>query len=258
MIRLVVLLGLVCGCASTRTATRLPAVNLEPRAHTIDWKTIVDAPDRTPDDRAMDAARKPVEMLAFVGVRPGQRVAELCAGGGYTSELLARAVGPEGRVYGHNTPFVLQRFAEKSWTARLVRPAMRDVVRLDRELEDPFPSDEHALDLVVMVLFYHDTYWFGTDRHRMNQAIYRVLKPGGAFVVIDHSAKPGAGADVAKTLHRIDEALVRTEILAAGFVLESASEFLRNPADARDWNVFDKGRRGATDRFALRFVKPTP
>lgn len=196
-------------------------------------------------------------MLELMRVAPGQQVAELCAGGGYTAELLARAVGPQGRVYGHNPPLMLQRFAEAPWAARLATPAGRNVVRLDRELEDPFPADVRNLDLVVIVLFYHDTYWVGTDRARMNAAVFRALRPGGAYVVIDHSTRACTGSSDAQTLHRIDEALVRDEVLAAGFTLDGASDFLRDPSDTRDWSVFDKTRKDHTDRFALRFVKPT-
>ncbi|MDX2018979.1 MAG: SAM-dependent methyltransferase [Deltaproteobacteria bacterium] len=245
------------GCAPVQKRVDAPAAGTAaPPPGPPDAADIVNAPDRTPEDREMDGQRKPAALLAFLDLRPGQRVAELVAGRGYTAELLARAVGPTGRVYGHNTPFVLQRFAEKPWTARLARPAMANVVRLDRELEDPFPQEIEGLDLVVMILFYHDTYWFGTDRARMNRAVLRALKPGGSFVVIDHAAAKGAGAAVVKSHHRIEEDMVKAELLAAGFHLESESDFLRNAADARDWNVFDETRRGTSDRFALRFVKP--
>lgn len=122
-----------------------------------DHRVLVEAVDRVAEDRAQDEARRPAEMLAFFGVKPGHRVAELAAGGGYTAELLARAVGPAGVVYGHNTPFVLERFAAEPWRKRLDRPVMKNVVRLDRSLEDPFPPHARDLDLVVMVLFYHDT-----------------------------------------------------------------------------------------------------
>jgi predicted methyltransferase len=237
----------VGGCAVMGTA---------PSSAAFDPRGVVSAPGRQAEDLTMDTTRRPAEMIAFFGVRPGDRVAELAAGGGYTAELLARAVGPAGRVYGVNTAFILQRFAEKQWSARLAKPEMRNVVRVDRELEDPFPAEVRDLDLVVMVLFYHDTYWFMTDRGKMNQAIFRALRPGGAFVVIDHSAQEGAGASVAKTYHRIDERLVRQEVAAAGFTLAEESSFLRNPEDTRDWNVFDKTRRGTTDRFALKFTKP--
>jgi predicted methyltransferase len=187
------------------------------------------------------------------------RVAELAAAGGYTTELLARAVAPDGRVWGQNDAFILNRFAEKPWRARLAKPVMTNVVRVDRDFEDPLPPDARDLDAVVLVLFYHDLYWFGTDRAAMNRAVFDHLRPGGAYVVIDHSAKQGTGADGAKTLHRVEESLVRREIEAAGFRLVRSADFLRNPNDARDWNAGPRGageRRGTSDRFALAFVKP--
>jgi predicted methyltransferase len=222
-------------------------------------QAIVAAPDRTEADRKLDAGRKPVEFLRFLAVTPGMKVAELFAGGGYTTELLARAVGPSGVVYGQNTPFVLQRFAEKPWSERLKRPVNARVVRVDRELDDPLPPEARDLDLVVSNIIYHDTVWQGVDRAKMNAAIHAALKPGGRYVICDSSAKEGSGAAAAKTLHRIDEALVRSEVTAAGFQLVATADFLRNPQDTRDWNSSPMAageRRGTSDRFCLAFRKP--
>lgn len=220
---------------------------------------VVNAPDRSDEDRALDAGRRPAELLAFIGTRPGMQVAELAAGGGYTAELLARAVAPGGRVWAQNDEFILERFAEAPWSGRLAKPVMRDVVRVDRPFEDPFPPDARELDAVVMILFYHDLYWFGTDRAAMNRAVFERLRPGGEYVVVDHSAAPGAGSSVAETLHRVEESLVRREIEAAGFRLARTASFLRNPEDPRDWNAGPRAageRRGTSDRFVLAFVKP--
>jgi predicted methyltransferase len=222
-------------------------------------RALLDAPDRTDDDRKLDAGRHPGEMLAFFGIAPGMKVAELMAGGGYTSEILARAVGPTGVVYGQNNKFILDRFAEKPWSARLARPVMKGVVRVDRELEDPLPPEAKNLDAVFMVLFYHDTVWQKTDRDRMNRAVFQALKPGGVFAVIDHSGRPGTGAGETQTLHRIEEKVVREDLERAGFKLGGEAAFLRNPADTRDWNDSPReagDRRGTSDRFVLRFVKP--
>jgi predicted methyltransferase len=219
---------------------------------------VVASADRSQADRELDAGRKPAELLAFSGVAPGMRVADLAAGGGYTAELLARAVGDAGTVYGQNSKFVLG-FAEAPWSARLATPAMKRVVRLDREFDEPFPPEVKDLDLVTMVLFYHDTVWLETDRARMNAAIFTALKPGGHFVVLDHSAKPGDGLSVVKSLHRIEESLVQEELQKAGFVLESESDSWREPGDARDWSASPRTageKRGHSDRFALRFKKP--
>jgi predicted methyltransferase len=225
----------------------------------VDARAFVEAVDRTPADRALDAGRKPDELLRFIDVRPGMRVAELGAGGGYTTELLARAVGPTGVVYAQNSPFILERFAAKPWAERLSRPVNQNVVRVDRDFDDPLPAAAHDLDRVVIVLLYHDTVWMDVHRRRMNAAVFRALKPGGLYIVIDHSARAGTGLADVQTLHRIDEAAVRREVEKVGFRLERQSDFLRNPADPRDWNDSPTAagdRRGTSDRFALGFVKP--
>lgn len=222
-------------------------------------QAVVDAPDRSAADRALDAGRHPAEMLAFFGIRPGMRVAELGAGGGYTSELLARAVGPSGVVYAQNSPFVLKRFAEQPLSARLATPPMRNVVRVDREWDDPLPPQARELDAVLIVLFYHDTVWQGADRARMNRAVFDALRPGGVYGIVDHSARPGSGTADVQTRHRIDEPVVVQEVSAAGFQFVADAAFLRNPADPRDWNDSPSAaaeRRGTSDRFVLKFVKP--
>ena len=225
----------------------------------LDAHALVSAPDRTEADRALDAGRHPAAMLEFIGVRPGWKVAELMAGAGYTVELLARAVGPTGVVYGQNTKFVLERFVEKRWSERLARPVNQRVVRVDRELDAPLPPEvDGALDAVVSNVIYHDTPWLGADRAKMNAAVLRALSPGGVYVVIDSSAKPGTGVDDVRTLHRIDEQVVRDEVLAAGFQLAGESSVWRNPEDARDWDASPGAagaRRGSSDRFALKFIK---
>jgi predicted methyltransferase len=219
----------------------------------------VDAPDRVEADRQLDPGRHPAQLLAFAGVKPGMKVAEISAAGGYTTELLARVVGPAGGVYGHNVAFVLERFAEKPWSERLTKPVMKNVLRVDREGDDPLPPEAQGLDLVIDVLFYHDFFWLGTDRAKMNAHIFAALKPGGAYVIVDHSGRPGTGSSEVKTLHRIEEKLVTEEIQAAGFQLAGSADFLRNPDDTRDWNASPMAaaeRRGTSDRFVLRFVKP--
>lgn len=217
--------------------------------------------ERTDPDRAIDDGRQPSELLDFLGVAPGMKVADVGAVRGYTTELLAGAVGPTGVVYGHNSPFVLQRFAEKPWSERLARPVNQRVVRLDRDFEQPFPPEVHDLDVVVMNAIYHDTVWMKVDRDRMNRAIFAALRPGGAYVVIDSSARAGTGVADAATLHRIEEQLVRDEVLRAGFRFSGESAFLRNPADGREWDASPGAagdRRGTSDRFALKFEKPAP
>jgi predicted methyltransferase len=225
----------------------------------IDADAIVAAPDRSDADRALDTGRRPAELLRFIDVRQGMHVADLMSGGGYTAELLARAVGPTGVVYSQNNKLIVDKFADKPWSARLATPAMKNVRRVERELESPLPPEAKNLDLVVMVLFYHDTVWLKTDRDAMNRAIFAALKPGGAYVIVDHSGRPGTGTSEAQTLHRIEEKVVREEVPRAGFKLVAEADFLRNPADPRDWNDSPSaagGRRGTSDRFVLKFVRP--
>jgi predicted methyltransferase len=220
---------------------------------------VVTAADRSPEDRALDAGRKPVELLAFLGVQPGWRIADLGAGGGFTTELLKRAVGSEGVVYGQNSKKLLEMFLEKPWSARLAKPVMKGVVRLDRDFDDPFPDGLRPLDAVTMVLFYHDTVWLEVNRAAMNKAVFAALRPGGVFVIVDHSARPGDGVDVTSTFHRIEENVLKSEVQAAGFVLDGQADFLRNKDDTRDWNDSPRAageRRGTSDRFVLRFRKP--
>jgi predicted methyltransferase len=222
-------------------------------------RAAVDAPDRSDTDRALDAGRHPAEVLAFFGIRPGMHVAELGAGMGYTSELLARTVGPKGTVFAQNNRFILERFAEGPWSERLKKPVMRNVVRVDREFDDPLPPEAHDLDAVVMILFYHDTVWMGADRAKMNAAVFRALRRGGVFEIVDHSAKEGAGISAVQTFHRIEESSLVKEVEAAGFKKEKESDVLRNPSDTRDWNdspLAAGERRGTSDRFTLVFVKP--
>lgn len=227
------------------------------RAH--DPVALVASPDRTEADRALDAGRHPAELLAFLDLRPGMKVADLGAGAGYTTELLARAVAPGGVVFAQNNQGFL-RFVGEAWPERLARPAMRGVVRVDREFGAPLPPEATGLDAVVLYVIYHDTVWLEVDRAAMNRAIFAALRPGGAYVVVDSSARAGSGTADCKTLHRIDEALVRAEVEAAGFRLVAEAPFLRNPEDARDWNASPPaaaaaGRRGTSDRFVLRFVR---
>ncbi|MEM7156442.1 MAG: SAM-dependent methyltransferase [Myxococcota bacterium] len=221
-------------------------------------EAIVAAEDRTDRDRKTDERRQPAELLGFMKLRPGMKVADIGAGTGYTTELLARAVGSEGTVYGQNPTFVLERFAEEGWSARLATPPMANVVRLDREFDDPFPADLRDLDMVVNIMFYHDFAWQEVDRAAHCAAVFDALRPGGEYVLVDHSAADGAGVSGSKTLHRVEEALVRAELEAVGFELIEQADFFRNPADTRDWNALPwRGEREElSDRFVLKFRKP--
>lgn len=206
-------------------------------------------------DRERDGQRRPGEVLEFCGVEPGMTVADMMAGTGYYTEILARYLGQEGTVYAQNNRYVLERFADEGLSKRLAKPGLERVIRLDTEVDAPeLPAG--ALDAALMFLFYHDTFWMKADRAAMNKAIFDALKPGGVFCVSDHRAAPGAGASGVESIHRIEESIVSREVQAAGFVLEESSALLAHPADDRSGNVFDPEIRGRSDRFLLRFRKP--
>lgn len=247
---MIVLLLLGLSCASARNGT--PGAPPSPQS----FAPVVDAPDRSADDKKSDGHRKPAELLAFIGVRSGFHIADLGAGEGYSTELLVRAVGPQGEVFAQNSPFMLKKFMDGKWPERYAKPIMSKVVQVNREFDDPLPAEAKALDAVVLALFYHDTVWLEADRNKMNRAVFQALRPGGVYVVIDHSAKDGAGVSQASQLHRIEEKVVRSEVEAAGFKLIEESSFLRNPGDKRDFNVIDDDRVGQSDRFSLKFVRP--
>lgn len=219
---------------------------------------IVAAPDRTDRDRERDAHRKPAQLLTFIGVAPGMRVADLGAGGGYSTELLARAVGPSGVVVAQDTPNWDGPGLTKAWEARLARPALKNTTHVIRKWDDPLPPETKDLDVVTFVAAYHDVVAEKDDENKLNQAVFAALKPGGAYIVVDNSAKAGSGKAECERLHRIDEQVVRDEVQRAGFKLVAEGDFLRNPADARDWNA-DPGADARThtqDLFVLKFVKP--
>jgi predicted methyltransferase len=259
-----------CGGAATEVPPPAPAANATPVAAspnaspsaplTADAiRAVVAGSDRTDADRKTDIARHPAELLAFMGVGPGMAVADLGVGGGYTTELLVRAVGPTGKVYAQNDPDLLKRFMEKPWSARLALPVNKAVLRSDRTLDDPLPPEAKDLDLVTMYIFYHDSVWLGTDRDKMNAKVFAALRPGGVFLVVDASAKDGHGVNDVKTLHRIEQSVVESEVKKAGFTLAATADFLRNPSDTRDWSSSPKDagdRLGTEDRFVLKFRKP--
>ncbi len=222
-------------------------------------KEAIAAPDRSEADRALDAGRKPGEVLAFFKIAPGEKIGELFAGGGYTTELMARVVGDKGTIFAQNTKEIMDKFARKPWTERAAKPEMKHVVGVERPIDDPFPPEAKNLDAVITVLNYHDTVNMKADRAKMNKAVFHALKKGGIYGIVDSSAADGSGVRDTDSLHRIDEAVVKKEVLAAGFKLDGESDVLRNPDDKRDWNSSPKAageRRGTSDRFVLRFVKP--
>jgi predicted methyltransferase len=223
-----------------------------------DITAAVNSPDRPAADKKLDESRHPAEILEFFGIKPGMKVADIWAGGGYTTELLARTVGPTGKVYSQNGPFPPAfKKGQEAWKARLSEPGMANVVEVQRPFDHPddiLPVPPESLDAVIVNMNYHDMVGRGYDTARINAALFKALKPGGVYGVIDNSAAPGSGARDANTLHRIDEALETNQIKQAGFKLAATSDVLRNPKDDRTWFVMK--HRGQQDRFVLKFVKP--
>ena len=250
---------------------------------------ILASPDRREADRINDIRRKPADMLAFIGIRPGMIALDVVSGGGYTTELLARAVGPTGRVYGQSAPrnpappavplatpegnshpnlpavpatpapiavpaprpTAAQMLAERSKNAGL-----SNIVAVVQKYENPVPAEmaSSAFDLVTLMFNYHDLAYQPIDRVQMNKAIFAALKSGGMYVIADHAGRPGTGISEASTLHRMEDAFLKKEIEAVGFTLAEEGKFLRNPNDPRDKNTPNPPM--PKDEFVLKFVKP--
>jgi predicted methyltransferase len=197
------------------------------------------------------------QLLAFFGIKPGMKVADLWAGGGYTTELLARTVGPGGKVYSQNMEFPARfKKAGEMWQTRVKEPGMSNVVEITKPFDSPdlLPVPPGSLDAVVINMNYHDMVGRGFNRDNINHAVFTALKPGGIYGLVDNSAKPGTGASDANTLHRIDESFEVSEIEKAGFRLAATSDVLRNLNDPRTqpfWKI-----NHTQDRFVLKFVKP--
>jgi predicted methyltransferase len=239
---------------------------------------LVASPDRSEADRRNDARRKPQEMLAFIGVRPGMVALDLSAGGGYTTELIARAVGPTGRVYGQSPPRpssnrpaqpegaagplpavvagASPRPSPVALAERAKNPNAANIVAVVRPFEDPVPPElaSDGLDLATLMFNYHDFGHMGIDRAALNRAVFAALKPGGLYVIADHAGRPGTGISEAGTLHRIEETFLRNEVEQAGFRFVAEGNFMRNPADLRDSNTPPPPQ--FKDEFVLKFVKP--
>lgn len=212
---------------------------------------------RSEEDRARDAARKPAEVLAFLGLEQGDVVVDVWAAGGWYSEVLSEAVGPDGTVYSQNPPSVLAMrdgHYDKLLTARLADGRLANVVRIDQAMADA-PFDAGSVDLAITALNLHDVY------NRQGEAatvaffsdVLAALKPGGVMGVVEHVGAEGADN---QSLHRMQPEQARAAATAAGFVIEAESDLLANPDDDHSLMVFDEAIRGKTDRFILKLRKP--
>ncbi len=220
----------------------------------------VAAPERSAKDRERDARDKPAELLAFAGVKPGMKVGDFFGGGGYWSEILARAVAPNGGVTLINNVGYFG-YAKEGLDARFKDGRLDQVKR--RVVETPTMNlGEGQYDLIMVYMSYHDLYWVDEengwpkiDAGSVLTQLHDALKPGGHLLVVDHAAVAGSGSSAASTLHRIDEAFTKQDFAGHGFLLEKSWPGLRNSTDDHTKGVFDDSVRGKTDRFTHLYRK---
>ena len=206
-----------------------------------------------------DAKRHGPEILAFAGVRPGDKIADLIPGGGYWTRLLAKSVGPKGHVYGvWPAEYVKVDDDEPGPYRKLASSPGYENVTVIEQPAAAFATPE-TLDLVFTAQNYHDYFdkFMGpVDPAALNKAVFAALKPGGIYLVIDHVAETRSGHRDTDTLHRIDPVAVKAEVTTAGFRFVGESRLLANPADDHSKKVFDPAVRGTTDQFIYKFRKP--
>ena len=210
---------------------------------------------RPDTDKKRDEGRKPAEVLAFFEIEPGQKVAELNAGRGYFSALLAEAVGPDGQVYAHSTEASVKRWKGNPLQERIDECGYTQMeCRITEKMEEPNLAP--GLDAVFMIMNYHDAVWTGADRPKLLKAIWESLRPGGIFGIIDHHAAEGMGLSDCDKNHRIEKCVCVDEVAAAGFELEAESDILENSDDPMDCGVHGPKIRDHTHRFVLKFRRP--
>jgi predicted methyltransferase len=218
-----------------------------------DYNAILAQPDRSDADKQNDQRRHAPEFLAFIGCKPGMKELDMAADAGYSTELMARCVAPNGTVYAQNDPGLPQRPMD-AFKARMEKPAMKNVVSDVQPFENPIPAGAKDLDLVTFLFGYHDVVNTATDRAKMDKAMFDALKRGGTLVIADYAAAPGAPATTSKQFHRLDEAIEKQELQAAGFKLVDEGNFLRAPGDTHDFPIF--GAKVPIDIYVLKFQKP--
>jgi predicted methyltransferase len=246
----------------------LAPADAKPRAHAAapavapaDIAAAVSAPGRPDEQVKLDESRRPVDVLRFEGLRHGDIVLDLFAGGGYYSEIMGRAVGPTGGVFAWDPANFVNDKARTAWTALRQRQPNVGFVATPA---DALSLPANAFDFAMIHLNYHDFYWESArnryprvDPASILRTLYQSMKPGGVVAVIDHVANPGGDTRaVVEKFHRIDPATIKADFQRAGFVLEAESNLLRNPADDHEKSVFDPSIRGKTDRVMYRFRRP--
>lgn len=214
-------------------------------------------PARPTDDVKRDEARKPAGILEFAQIRPGDKAIDFIMGGGYFTRLMARTVGPKGRVYAYQPAEFIKFRAQYADEQNKVAGAYTNITPLNNSLGAlNFPEN---VNLIFTAQNYHDLHLAAFPAgavDAVNAALFKALKPGGVLLIIDHAAVAGSGARDSNTLHRIDPDTVKAELEKAGFKFEAESPLLRNPEDPRTQLVFDAAIRGKTDQFVYRFRKP--
>jgi predicted methyltransferase len=218
-----------------------------------DYNALLAQPDRTDADKQNDGRRHAAELLAFTACKPGMKDLDMTADAGYSTELMARCVGPKGKVYGQNDPNLPQKPMD-AFKTRMQSPAMKNVVSDVQPFETPIPTGVKNLDLITFFFGYHDVANTPTDRAKMDKAMFNALKKGGTLVLTDYAAAPGAPVTTSKQYHRLDEAIEKKELEAAGFKLVDEGKFLRAPSDTHDFIIF--GAKQPIDIYVLKFKKP--
>lgn len=226
-----------------------------------DYAAVVASAERLPTDTARDTARKPAEVLAFSKVMTGNTVFEMEAGGGYYTELISRAVGPTGSVVMQG-PKEFEKFYKADVDARLAKNRLANV-RVSQSAFDTLDAPDASVDVVTWFQGPHEMYCKQAcgnaplgDTAKAYAEIFRILKPGGYFVIMDHVATQGAPETTGNDLHRIDPLIIKAAATQAGFLADEESSLLDNPADDHTKSVFDDSIRGKTDQFLLRYKKP--
>ncbi len=250
MKRMILIAGLTGAVLSCGTALAAPAY----------VEKAISDPARPAEDTKRDVQRLPAQMVAFAGIKPGMTVVDLLPGTGYFTRIFARAVGPKGHVYAYFGPQYDARLKTSGVDPDNQFPDLKRTYSNLGTIHGPLGGfvTPQKVDVVWISDNYHDTHnkSYGADVAAMNKAVFASLRPGGVYVIVDHRAVKGAGADSTEKLHRMDEDIAKQEIEAAGFKLVAESKALTRPSDDDAKRVFEEGEHDHTDQMMLKFRKP--